>query len=296
MTSKLGEIIVKVYVFPGQGSQSKGMGGSLFDKYQNYTDVASDILGYSIKSLCLEDPLNQLSKTEFTQPALYVVNVLTYLDKQAADPTPANYLAGHSLGEYNALFAAGAFSFEVGLQIVKKRGELMSRAPAGSMAAVIGIDAMKISQAIADSSIFQLDIANLNSPTQTIVSGTVSAIDQAQPIFEKLGAMVVPLAVNGAFHSRLMQPVVNEFEAFLNQFEYYSLRTKVISNISAKPYIDNQIIYNLKEQLCNPVQWLNSVRYLMAQGELEFDELGPGDVLTKLIKSIVKTYAPMDVV
>src|SRR6516162_2607290 len=126
------------FLFPGQGSQRKGMGSTLFEEFQEVTARADEILGYSIKELCLHDPHQQLGQTQFTQPALYVVNALSYLKKMKDGSKVPTYLAGHSLGEYNALFAAGVFDFETGLRLVKKRGELMSQATGGGMAAVIG--------------------------------------------------------------------------------------------------------------------------------------------------------------
>ena len=128
---------MKTYIFPGQGSQAKGMGGDLFNEFKELTDTADKVLGYSIKELCLEDPRSELNKTQFTQPALFVVNALTYYKRIQETGKKPDYVAGHSLGELNALLAAECFSFEQGLKIVKKRGELMSEAPSGGMAAIL---------------------------------------------------------------------------------------------------------------------------------------------------------------
>ena len=278
---------MKVFVFPGQGSQWRGMGEDLFEELGEYTQKANEILGYSIKELCQEDPNRQLSKTEFTQPALYVVNALSFIKRTQDSSSLPDYLAGHSLGEYSALFAAGAFDFETGLKLVKKRGELMSQATGGGMAAILGCDAKTIENVIADNGLDCLDIANYNSPVQTVISGTIKQIGEAQPFFEKINATYIPLNVSAPFHSRYMQPVMEEFEKFLMEFQYSPLKIPVIANVSASPYEDGDVVRNLKEQLCGSVRWTDSIRYLKAKGEFEFEEIGPGDVLTKLIDTIV---------
>ncbi|TAK71818.1 MAG: [acyl-carrier-protein] S-malonyltransferase [Gammaproteobacteria bacterium] len=277
---------MKVYVFPGQGSQSIGMGKGLFDEYKDYIDRADEILGYSTQKLCLEDPQRVLSKTEFTQPSLYIVNALHYLKHTQEGAEKADYLAGHSLGEYNALFAAGAFSFETGLQLVKKRGELMSKVSGGGMAAVLGVDYSEIKKILCSNALDAIDIANYNSVTQTVLSGPVEELKKLEVILEDNDIMFIPLPVSAPFHSRYMKEVVNEYESFLNKFTFNTLKTPVISNISARPYENNEIVYNLKEQLSSSVQWLETIRYLRSKGEFQFKELGPGNVLEKLIKNI----------
>src|SRR5258708_4248747 len=161
------------FVFPGQGSQKRGMGQGLFDEVREYVTVeqhVDSILGYSMRKLCLEDPDNRLKETQFTQPSLYVVNALHYYKAVSQGTRPA-YLAGHSLGEYNALLAAGVFDFLTGLRLVKKRGELMSQARNGAMGAVIGLGVTMIAKVIREQGLTSLDIANFNSPLQTAVSG-----------------------------------------------------------------------------------------------------------------------------
>jgi len=278
---------MKVYVFPGQGSQSIGMGKELFDNYREYCDQADEILGYSIKKLCLEDPKKVLSNTAFTQPALYVVNALYYLKKIQEEPGAPDYLAGHSLGEYNALFAAGAFSFETGLQLVKKRGELMSKVSGGGMAAVLGINYSEIKKILSSFSLDAIDIANINSFTQIILSGPVEDLNKAEAIFEDKQIMFISLAVSAPFHSRYMKKITDEYELFLKKFTFNPLKIPVISNISARPYEEHAIIYNLKEQLSSSVQWLETIRYLQSKGEVRFEELGPGNVLKNINMNIM---------
>jgi malonyl CoA-acyl carrier protein transacylase len=278
---------MKVYVFPGQGSQRAGMGMGLFDEFKIYTEQADEILGYSIKKLCLEDPDKVLSKTNFTQPALYVVNALSYLKKKQEESEKAEYFAGHSLGEYNALFAAGAFDFATGLRLVKKRGELMNAITGGGMAAVIGTDYASVADLLRSHTLDGVDVANYNSVTQTVLSGLKKDLEKAERIFEANNIMFVPLVVSAAFHSRYMREMVNEYALFLNQFNFNDLHTPVIANVSARPYKNNEIAYNLREQLSNSVQWVETIRYLRSLGVLVFEEVGPGNVLDKLIKNII---------
>lgn len=285
---------MKVYVFPGQGSQIKGMGRELFDEFPEITQKADQILGYSIKTLCLEDPNRELAKTQFTQPALYTVNALTYLKKIQNDCSMPVYMAGHSLGEYNALFAAGVFNFEDGLRLVKKRGELMSLAPSGSMAAVIGCDIDTIKLVLAENSLDSIDIANLNLPTQVVLAGPTDDIYKAKIFFEKVKATYIPLNVSAPFHSRYMKSIMEEFSLFLQKFDFNPLKIPVIANINAEPYVQTQIASNLTLHLCSPVKWFDSIRYLIGKGHFNYEEVGPGNVLSKLITDIIKNAQPIN--
>jgi trans-AT polyketide synthase, acyltransferase and oxidoreductase domains len=295
MSTKLKETKNTVaYVFPGQGSQKKGMGENLFDEYKELTRKADKVLGYSIKELCLNDPENQLGLTQFTQPALYVVNALYYLKKTDTDKKIPDYVAGHSLGEYNALFASGAFDFETGLKLVKKRGELMSKAQNGGMAAVIGMDEETIRAVLKKEELNNIDIANLNSPSQIVISGRKNEIIEGQSIFEVAGCkMYIPLNVSGAFHSRLMEDARQEFEDFINQFTFSPLKVPVISNVLARPYSNDNIRKLLVDQITNSVKWTESMCYLMGKGVQEFIEVGPGNTLTGMINKIKKEGEPL---
>lgn len=281
------------YVFPGQGSQYKGMGESLFDEFRELTEKADRILGYSIKELCLEDPNKVLSQTQFTQPALYVCNAFAYLNKIKETGIKPDFVAGHSLGEYNALFAAGAVDFETGLILVKKRGELMARASGGAMAAVLGLDENIVGRVLRDNGLTNIDIANYNAPTQIVISGLREDIKSAQTVFEEAGANYVQLAVSAAFHSRHMQQAGKEFETFLQDFRFADLTTPVISNVHARPYRQSEIISNLADQLRSSVKWTESIRYLMGKGEMQFEEIGFSQVLTKLIAKIQAETTPL---
>ena len=285
---------MKTYVFPGQGSQKKGMGKALFDEFTDLTKKADEILAYSIKDLCLNDPQNLLGKTNYTQPALYTVNALTWLKKISSEEKP-DFLAGHSLGEYNALFAAGAFDFETGLKLVQERSRLMSLAQGGAMAAVIGMDEPTIDKIIKENQFSGISIANYNSQNQIVISGLREEIEKAKAVFEKAEAQLyVILPVSGAFHTRFMQKAREEFAGFLENFHFNPIEIPVISNVTAHEYENDKINHLLCEQIVSPVKWTDSIRYLMEKGKMEFEELGPGNVLTNLIKKI-ETMPPIRV-
>lgn len=283
------------YVFPGQGSQKKGMGETLFDKFPDIIRQADEILGYSIKDLCLRDPDGNLSKTQFTQPALYVVNALSYLDYVEQTGRLPDYLAGHSLGEYSALFAAGAYDFRTGLELVQKRGELMGAIVGGGMAAVIGLTEIQVREQLLANHLETVDIANYNSPTQMVISGQKKEIDKAIAVFEQCNGvfMVVPLRTSGAFHSRYMEQAKIEFSHFLKSYAFNNLKIPVISNVSARAYQDAKISELLSSQITSSVKWTESIRYLMGLGEMEFVELGNGHVLSDLIAKIQKEADPL---
>ncbi|MEX3547629.1 MAG: ACP S-malonyltransferase [Burkholderia sp.] len=277
-------------MFPGQGSQAKGMGADLFASFPELTETADRILGYSIRELCLEDPQRQLGQTRYTQPALYVVSALSYRRCLHEHGAPA-YVLGHSLGEYNALEAADVIGFEDGLRLVRKRGELMSEAPPGAMAAVIGPDEAAIGALLARHGLEAIDIANLNGPSQTIISGMKEDIVRAAPLFEAEQARFVPLNTSGAFHSRYMAAARQAFSAYLGEFRFNKPRIPVISNVEAQPYALERTAELLAAQMTRPVQWTRSIHYLLALGQSEFLELGPGQVLTRLLVDIRK-HAP----
>ena len=281
------------FVFPGQGSQKRGMGQGLFDEVPEYSAVERDvdaIVGYSMRKLCLEDPDNRLKETQFTQPSLYVVNALHYYKALGQGARPA-YVAGHSLGEYNALLAAGAFDFLTGLKLVKKRGELMSQAKNGGMGAVIGLDAGTVAKVIGSNGLSALDVANYNSPSQTVVSGPVDVIKHAGPLFEKAGAqMFIPLQVSAAFHSRYMADAAKTFGEFLTPMSFGAPRIPVVANVTAQPYpadhAPDSVKSLLTKQITSSVQWTQTVRFLMYQGVTQFTEVGPGNVLTRMVQQI----------
>ncbi|WOO37938.1 ACP S-malonyltransferase [Anaerocolumna sp. AGMB13020] len=279
---------MKAYVFPGQGAQYKGMGKELFEEFPELVSGADKILGYSIKELCLEDPESKLGFTEYTQPALYTVNALTYLKKcKEAEENP-DFVAGHSLGEYNALHAAGAFDFETGLKLVKKRGELMGQASGGGMAAIIGLKENEISHILQTEGLSEIDIANYNCPSQIVISGPKEAILQAKNVFENYTGVKLfsILNVSGAFHSRYMKGSSELFEQFLAEFSFKEMSIPVISNVSARPYKQKEMKDNLVKQITHSVRWTDTIRLLLGLGEITFEEIGIGRTLTGLIRHI----------
>lgn len=281
------------YVFPGQGSQKRGMGQGLFDEVPEYAAVEHEVdrlLGYSMRRLCLEDAENRLKETQFTQPSLYVVNALHYY-KALSDGIRPAYLAGHSLGEYNALLAAGVFDFLTGLRLVQRRGELMAQAKNGGMAAVIGLDAAKIATVLRDHGMNGIDVANYNSPSQIVVSGAIDEIKRAGPMFEAAGArMYMPLQVSAAFHSRFMVDAATKFADFVGTLSFTAPRVPIVANVTAEPYptenASEAVRTLLVKQITSSVNWTQSIRYLLARGVTEFKEIGPGNVLTRLVQQI----------
>lgn len=274
------------YLFPGQGSQVKGMGNGLFDRFKELTEQADTVLGYSIRELCIMDPRKELNRTEFTQPALYVVNALSYLKKIEDSGKKPDYVAGHSLGEYNALLAAECFDFESGLKLVKKRGELMSQATGGGMAAILNATKEKIEYILNDNDLSGIDLANFNTPDQTVISGLKNEIIKAEKYFLKEDIQFIVLNTSGAFHSRYMQSARDAFAEYLMEFEFSNLKIPVLSNVTAQPYKENEIAANLSNQICSSVRWYECIHYLMESGEMEFEEVGYGTVLTKMVRKI----------
>ncbi len=276
-----------VFMFPGQGSQSIGMGAELFDRYPELVAEADAILGYSIKELCLENPDGMLKRTDYTQPALYIVNVLSFLAKVEDENIRPDYVIGHSLGEYDALYAAGAFDFATGLKLVQKRGAIMNSATGGGMAAILGMDGDAVATALAELGADSIDVANFNSPRQTVISGIKADVEKFGPQMKEKGAKrVVILPVSGAFHSRYMKPAADEFEAFLAGFSFGSLNIPCIANCNAEPYSDELIASNLVSQIYNSVRWIDTIKGLREQGADRFEEVGPGTVLSGLVRQI----------
>lgn len=281
--------MAKVYVFPGQGSQKVGMGEALFEKFPELTKQADEILGYSIADLCLTDADGVINQTNYTQPALYVVSALSYLAKIEETGEKPAITAGHSLGEYNALFAAGAFDFATGLKLVQKRGEIMSKVQGGGMAAVLGLTAEQIKDVIESNNLDKIDVANFNSPTQTVLSGLKEDIVAAEEAFKSAGAKrYVVLPVSGAFHSRYMADAQAEFTEFAKQFTFNKLEIPVIANVTAEAY-GSEIIESLTAQISGSVRWVETIKNIVTQdADAEFEEVGPGKVLSGLIRQINK--------
>ncbi|WP_316187483.1 MULTISPECIES: ACP S-malonyltransferase [unclassified Bradyrhizobium] len=282
-----------VLVFPGQGSQCRGMGKGLFDEVEEFAAVEreiNEIVGYSVRELCLNDATNQLTQTQYTQPCLYIVNALHYY-KAIREGQRVDAVVGHSLGEYNALLAAGSFDLVTGVKLVQKRGELMARARNGGMGAVIGLEAARIVSVLFEQRLLGIDLANFNSQAQTVIAGPVDELKRAGPLLQAAGARAyVPLPVSAAFHSRYMAGAAQAYHEFLATFTFAPLKVTVISNATARPYPtgdqSSAVCALLVKQITQPVLWLQSIKYLLNEGETEFREVGPGTALTRLLEQI----------
>ncbi len=278
---------MRTYVFPGQGSQGKGMGGvDLFDEFEDLTRTADAILGYSIRTLCLDDPDRKLDRTRYTQPALYVVNALSYYRKLRETGVVPDFVAGHSLGEFNALLAAGAYDFETGLRLVQKRGELMSQATNGAMAAVLNASEREVRAVLEEGGLAAVDLANFNTPSQIVISGRAEDIETARPLFQTGKHLFVSLKTSGAFHSRYMEPARAEFARFLAGTSVSELQIPVISNVTARPYENHRVKELLTRQIVSSVRWSETIEYLLGYEEMDIEEIGHGSVLAKLTKKI----------
>ncbi|MFD8057749.1 ACP S-malonyltransferase [Streptomyces cyaneofuscatus] len=286
---------MRCYVFPGQGIQKKGMGRSLFGRFPDLRSRADDLLGYSIEELCLENPERRLSETAYAQPAIYVVNALHWSAAQE-DLPPADFFAGHSLGEYSALFAAGAFDFEGGLTLVQRRAELMSQVDGGAMAAVVGVCEQIVEETLKQHGATGVVIANYNAPEQIVLSGSHQELARIKPVFEKLQGVrgFIPVRVSGPFHSPAMAPAAARFRSLLASVDLGELRTPVISNVTGRPFGPDarEVRDLLAEQIAKPVRWTDCIRYLRDAGVSVFTELGESKVLTSLIDRITTAQEP----
>jgi trans-AT polyketide synthase/acyltransferase/oxidoreductase domain-containing protein len=272
------------------------MGGDLFPSFPGLLAEADAVLGYSLADLCRENPDNALLRTEYSQPALYVVEVLALLRHREEDPAPADFVAGHSVGEFAALFAAGVFDFATGLRLVRRRGELMSRCPPGAMAAVLGLQPPEVAGLLARLGGDDLDVALDNAPGQTALAGPVEAIDRLVGAAAEAGVKCVRLNTSGPFHSRWMSAAAEEFGRCLADVRLDPPRVPVIANATARPHRPGEIAGALVRQMTGTVQWRRSIRLLLSlagergDDDIEFVELGPGRTLTGMVRRIRKEH------
>lgn len=282
---------MKAYVFPGQGAQFVGMGKDLYensDQAKVMFESANEILGFRITDLMFSGTDEDLRQTRVTQPAIFLHSVI--LAKTLGDSFKPEMIAGHSLGEFSALVAAGALSFEDGLKLVYARAMAMQKAceaEPSTMAAILGLDDAKVEEVLAG--IDEVVVpANYNSPGQLVISGSMKGIEVACEQLKAAGAKrALPLKVGGAFHSPLMEPARVELAAAIKSTEFKSPICPVYQNVSGKPYTDPvEIRENLIAQLTAPVRWTQTVQNMVADGATHFTEVGPGTVLQGLVKKI----------
>lgn len=270
------------WVFPGQGAQHAGMGADLFDRFPAECAEADAILGWSVRETCLNDAPPGLGDTSAVQPALFVVSALAALARRA-DGSEPDLVAGHSLGEYVALFVAGCFDFGTGVRLVKRRGELMGAARGGGMLAVVGADVDRVEELLRADGLGDVDVANRNSADQVVLSGPAESLARAgKAIRAARAGRSVPLRVSAAFHSRYMAEAADRFGAFLDTVTFAPPRIPVIANVTAAPYPADGIRDLLARQIRCPVRWWESMSRLVDGGVSEVVEVGPGTVLTGL--------------
>jgi [acyl-carrier-protein] S-malonyltransferase len=280
-------------LFPGQGSQNVGMGMGFYEKYpaaKRAFEEANDALGFDLKKLCAEGPMEELTKTFNSQPAILVTSVAlyrVYLEEFGAVPL---FGAGHSLGEITALTCAGAIDFADAVKIVRRRGQFMQDAVPeglGGMMAVMGSDPETIAGICAKVSTPEnlVVISNYNSPTQTVISGHKDALNKVSEELAALKVKTIALKVSAPFHSPLMKPAADQLKAELQKYQYHELKFSVLSNVTAKPYSGkDSLVENLVQQLVQPVQWTDSMKYLQSQGIDLAVEAGSMTVLKDLMK------------
>jgi [acyl-carrier-protein] S-malonyltransferase len=291
------------FVFPGQGSQYAGMGRDVYERHasaKKVFDEADAALGFSISRLCFDGPEESLKLTENTQPAILTVSIalLRALEERGLRPA---FVAGHSLGEYSALVAAGALDFADAVRLVRRRGRYMQEAVpvgVGGMAAILGLDVAAVEAICAEAAAGDVvRPANLNSPTQVVIAGHVGAVERAVALAKGAGAKrAVTLSVSAPFHCELLEPAAVRLSADLDALRFEKLACPLVTNVDARPIVEaDEAKDALKRQVARPVRWSESVRRMLDGGAETFVEIGPGKVLTGLVRSIDKSVRTINV-
>ncbi len=285
------------FIFPGQGSQSVGMGKDVYEgtsSGKNIYDKFDELTGRNLSGVCFNGPEEDLKQTINTQPAILATSIaLLELLREKTSINPA-YLAGHSLGEYGALYAAGVLSLDDTIKAIAKRAELMSSAQSGSMAAVLGLS-QEILEEVVNSVDGIVSIANYNTPEQLVITGEEEAVAKVSQLAQEKGAKrVIPLAVSGAFHSALMKPAGEEFAEFVKELSFNDASIPVVTNVDASETVEAQaFVEKMPRQIYSSVYWTQIVQYMVQNGVDTMIEIGPGNVLMGLNRKIsrdIKTY------
>lgn len=293
-------------VFPGQGSHEVGMGRALAETYPEAREVfaqADQVLGFALSQLCFEGPQDELTDTINQQPAILAASIaaLRVIETRAPELRP-DFAAGHSLGEFSALVAAGSLPFADAVQLVRERGRLMKRAGAlapGGMAAILNLDRdalATVCEEAGQATGKQVQVANDNAPGQIVISGDKAALEKAMELARARGARrAIPLAISIAAHSPLMQPIARSFRGELDAIAFGLMKIPVVGNVYARPISYVDIRDELEAQLTAPVRWTETIQYLVSQGVTRFIEVGPKDVLAGLVRRIDSSIDAMSV-